>query len=169
MNKVHHPLIEMLESMAARDDRAALAELRKGLSPGRESAVYPFVARFFPMDSRPSDERSLVTVAALFALHPVSGTRSIAFALRSIRLETDSDSVEKRFVGLLDSHVEDLPNHLRHAVSLCRSHDRTFDWSGILDALRNWEHEDRWVQRRWARDFWSTERSEQSTREQENA
>ena len=61
---------------------------------------------------------------------------------------------EKRFVALLNCHQEDLPDHLRHAVSLLRSKEIPIDWARLLRDLRWWHREDKRVQRDWARAFW---------------
>lgn len=144
-----HPLVEALERAGKDGDRAALAQLRTSMAEGREALAYPFVARFFGDSER--ENANLVLVAQLFALHPKQGCQSLATALRVPA--GSSDSVEMRLRALLDADREDLPVHLRHAISLARAHDQAVDYDDILHTLRFWDgpHSRR---RRWARDFW---------------
>jgi CRISPR system Cascade subunit CasB len=61
---------------------------------------------------------------------------------------------EKRLVALMNSHLDDLPKHLQHIVSLLKSKDIPINWSQLLSDVQNWQREDREIQRRWARGFW---------------
>jgi CRISPR system Cascade subunit CasB len=153
------PLISALERLAEADDRGALSALRRSLSEDAVAHAYPYVVPFFPGDPSPWIERTYLLVAGLFALHPAAGPASLARALRWVRDATGSDSVEQRFVALLDAHPEDLAPHLRHAVSLVRSTDIPIDWHNLLRTVRNWNYES--ARRRWARDFWGGTSPEQ--------
>jgi CRISPR system Cascade subunit CasB len=64
-------------------------------------------------------------------------------------------SVERRFIDLLDADPTDLPYKLRQAVSLLAANGVGLDWQLLFSHLRHWGHPDRWVQKRWARGFWS--------------
>ena len=64
-------------------------------------------------------------------------------------------NVERRFAVLLDSHAEDLPERLRHAMSLLKAQDVPIDWTQLLDDLLRWDWPERLVQRSWARDYWT--------------
>ncbi|MCC6555596.1 MAG: type I-E CRISPR-associated protein Cse2/CasB [Polyangiaceae bacterium] len=150
-----HSFIDAL--VALRDDRAALAALRRGLgqTPGTAASLYPYVVPFLPKDATRWQEQTYFLIASLFALHPAPGGdgTSIGDALR--RLKGDSGSTEARFVALMESHPDDLALHLRHAVSLIRSKEIPIDWERLFGDVWHWTSESRWVQRRWARDFWS--------------
>jgi CRISPR system Cascade subunit CasB len=150
--KETHPFVQRLYDLAARKDRAALAELRRSFS--NPLAALPYVVPFLAKDATRRDEAALSLVAGLFALHPEPGSLSLAKAL-SI-LAKDSDSVALRFRALLDADAEDLPTHLRHAVSLVRSRDLAIDYDDLLAAVRWWGSENKNRQRAWARDFWGT-------------
>jgi CRISPR system Cascade subunit CasB len=160
-----------LEALVERDDRAALAALRRGLGrpPGTVADVQPHVARFLPDRPSPADD-AYYLVASLFALHPQGSWRrtpeqrgfsnlgaSFALLAASDRARGGSgESVGKRVVALLNAHAEDLPEHLRHAVSLLKAHDVKLEWRQLLRDLRDWEHESRRVQRNWSRAYWGT-------------
>jgi CRISPR system Cascade subunit CasB len=78
----------------------------------------------------------------------------------------DSSSVERRFVALLNSHRDDLPNRLRHAVSLLRAPGVPVDWAQLLRDIQSWDHPDRFVQVQWARSFWAPPRQDAETEDQ---
>lgn len=148
-------LVDHLEELASRRDRAPLARLRRSLD--ERSAleglpiVLPFVARHGPPAVRAEDDALLL--AALFALHPESGPTTLAAALRE--MARTSDSVELRFRGLLGAERSELGVHLRHAVGLAGSHHIGLDWRDMHEAIRFWDHPSRRARRQWARTFWS--------------
>ncbi len=148
------PLVDYLIELASREDRRALAMLRRSLAPGCEASAYPVVARFFPADRRPTLERAMLTVAGLFATHPQQGSASLGSALRRLADKKGSCSIEGRFLAMLDARSEDLGQHLRQLVSLLASEGYAIDWRDLLRALKNWDFEDNWVRRQWAKDFW---------------
>ena len=107
--------IEHLETLRDRQDRSALAALRRGLGqpPGEVAKMYPYI---FPWTGGMQrwDEESCFLVAALFSLHPERGGKgTLGSVFSTIKHKTDSDSVEQRFVALLNADLEDLPVHLR--------------------------------------------------------
>ena len=66
--------VAYLEGIREREDRAALAALRRGLgqSPGTEPQMYPYVEPWLSQANR-FRERDYYLVAALFAYHPQPG------------------------------------------------------------------------------------------------
>ena len=111
--------IAHLEALRDREERGALAALRRGVgsAPGSVASMYP-------------------------------------------QLEDVQKRIEKRLVGLLNSHREDLPHHLRQAVSLLKSSEIPIDWRQLLWDILYWEHESRFVQQQWAREFWQRKAEE---------
>lgn len=152
--------VSYLEALRDRKDRAALAKLRRGLGKKVPPAtMYPYVVPFLPVDGR--DHQSYFLVGALFALHPEAGPRGATFgaAFRRVWTESDrSDSVAKRFTGLLAADADDVGGHLRHAVSLAKSRGVPVDYHRLHRDLHYWDHPKRFVQLDWARDFWRTAR-----------
>lgn len=175
------PFISRLQSLREKKDegnaqaRAALARLRKGLSLTEESIIRisPEVIPYLPpwVKSREEEGRYYL-VATLFASHDMpggEGTMGKAFEALKSQLEgkgTSGESVERRFVALLNRRIEDLPKHLRHAVSLLASHNVPIDWQQLLNDLRWWDDPERRVQHRWARDFWSPRKEPESPKEE---
>ena len=172
------PFIASLERLvSANRDNATLAKLRRGLSDHaaeRDIWVYQHLHGASPRQEEPA-----ALVGSLFALWHQGGRgyesnppRSLGGSFKALA-DTErrhaglkpGDSipnVERRFAVLLDSHPDDLPVRLRHAVSLLRSKDVPIDWSQLLRDRLAWKRENRPVQRRWARDFWTGRASDQS-------
>ena len=153
-----------LERLVEREDRAALAELRRGLgrAPGEAAGMHRHIVPYIPPDAAPWDEAPYYLVASLFALHQGSlphdeeGGRVTNLGASYGRLsdEVGRESVEKRFVALLNAEREELPNHLRQAISLLKSREIRVDWLQLLRDVRRWDHPERRVQRSWARAYW---------------
>lgn len=153
-----HPFITYLESL--REDRAALAALRRGLGqpPGTVPDMYRYVVPWLPADAPSWREDATYTVAALFAYHPAaggSGNMGDHFA-RARDPQGDHTAIERRFTALLAAHPDDLPFYLRQAVSFLRSKEVPVNWHRLLSDLLAWGHPERrpQVQKRWASAFW---------------
>jgi CRISPR system Cascade subunit CasB len=152
--------VNELEKLVRAENRAALAALRRGLgkAPGTIPEMYPYVVPYAP--ERGDDPYYLV--AALFAWHPnswhdVERRSNLGASMARVAQTSGSESIERRFVAMLNAPGEDLPEHLRHAVGLCRAHEVPVNWLQLLHDLQRWEapgQEHRQVQRRWAGSFW---------------
>lgn len=149
-----HPLIGYLEALADHENRATLAALRSSLREGNELEALRIVLPFLGPDSHRRAEDDAVLLGGLFALDPESGSLSLAAALRKVWLDTKRESVEKRFQALMGANRDDLPTHLRHAVSLVAAKKLGLNWNDLYRAIRYWDHPDDFVRRRWARSFW---------------
>lgn len=167
MSDRHHwtkPFVERLRALAPPDkpadwDRATLAKLRRGLGKEAHLALIQAGGVFaaVPNDERIQDAAALI--ATLFGLHPDAGGR-VGFGreFRLLRDETGSESIEQRFVALLDCDRDDLDGHLRHAVALLKSKDRPVKWDDLLVRVLEWDYRNRPSQRAWAIEFWSENR-----------
>jgi CRISPR system Cascade subunit CasB len=151
--------VSFLHALAAREDRGALAALRRGLGRPPPAEMLRLVERYVPED-RPWARDWYYLTAALFGLHPESGGRgNLGETFRQLG---DNESAQKRFVALLDSHADDLPHRLRQAVGLARSKNAAIDWLQLLTDLLRWDSENRTVQTRWARAYWKQAPSEEA-------
>jgi len=157
-------LIHYLEALVRHEEVGRLAGLRRGVNkpPGLAPEAYSQVVPFLESDRLGWVEEVAYLVAVLFAmwhqgrgprLVPMSGDLGRSF--RDLASETGSESVEKRFVGLLKSRPAALPHRLRHAVGLLKTNDVPVNWRKLILDLQNWSHPDRFIQRRWARSFWA--------------
>jgi CRISPR system Cascade subunit CasB len=153
-------LARLLGSGGNHRDAGTLAKLRRGLTEypaDRDIWVYGHLS-----GAGPEHEEPAALVASLFALWHQGGRshfqhtpNSLGGSYGRLRAITGSESVEKRFAALIDSHPDDLPSRLRHAVTLLRSKNIPINWEQLLRDLLAWRAERRPVQRRWARDFWT--------------
>ena len=165
--------IGYLESLLKRDDRAILAHLRRGLGkePGTAMEMFPYIARFVQNSYR-SDENAYFLVASVFGLYPTYSWKSDEKGKNNLGksmsfLKDDSESIEKRFVALLNADEEDLPNHLRQIVSLLKAKDKPIDWLQLLKDIKGWSSESKYVQRNWAKGFWGNTNTENTEKGEE--
>lgn len=148
------------------EDRGALADLRSGLGkePGEMARVHRHVVPYLP-EQRHSD-RWYYIAATLFGAFPKhQANSSLGAAFRPLRAR--SDSMEARFVALLNAHPDDLDDHLRHAVRLLESAKppQPLDWFRLFEDLLQWDHPEGHVQVKWARDFYKGSSKEVSNHE----
>lgn len=142
------------------EDRGALADLRSGLGkePGEMARVHKHVAPYLPETNY--NDRWYYLTATLFGAFPQHWKgRSLGAAFRLLNLKQKSDSMEARFIALLNAHPDDLDDHLRHAVSLLKANEQPqpLDWFRLFEDLLQWDHPVRHVQLRWARDFYKSD------------
>lgn len=165
--------VAMLEELHAKDDRAALAALRRGLGkqPGEAMETYRHVARFAVNAKNFQHEKAFHTVATLFGLYPSDSRRgdhwaqtNLGASLRELKNKVDGEGAERRFVALLNSHTDELDDHLRHIISLLKSKKVSVNWRQLLADIRWWDGEGRDVQRKWAKAFWGDDRPEKVTK-----
>jgi CRISPR type I-E-associated protein CasB/Cse2 len=167
-------LVEELTALAAPDapDRAALAHLRRGLDAplaytlGRVGWLF----RRVPESKGDVLLRSALLVAGLFAWTKgdcrQDGGVNFGAAFGAGLTPEGKQQREKRFIDLLDTDARELPYKLRQALTLiARDAGIGLDWGLLLQHLRHWDHADRWVQKVWARGFWSAADTEQPVHE----
>jgi len=176
-----HKFITHLEKLVRNQDRGALAVLRRGLGkpPGAAREMDRYVLNSLPDDVSEKQENAYYLVGALFAYwHQGKGDivknapANLGESLRRLVNYESSESssredaekrVEKRLVALLNCHIDDLPNHLRHVIGLLKSKDIPVNWTQLLLDVQNWQWESRDVQREWARKFWRGFQKEDQT------
>jgi len=166
MEDIRSAFVQRLVSYADVSDRRALAALRRGLGkpPGAAIEMMPFIVPFLPAAER--DHWAYFVVGTLFGLHP-SNAPGVGFGTLYRRL-ADNESGEKRFLALLDAHIDDLPGHLRRAISIARQKGLGLDYGKLLGDILYWSHPDHSVQRQWARQFWSRASDDNTTNRKPN-
>jgi CRISPR type I-E-associated protein CasB/Cse2 len=151
--------VEFLEKHA--EDRAMLAALRRGLGRkvGETAEMFPYVVPFIYDRYQ---EASVYLVGSLFALHPRSahngnmGNHLKAYSqAKGFKKTSEDDATTRRFVQLLRFSQEAIDTPLRQQINLLKSADVAVNWHQLFYDLSRWEHEDRFVQRNWASEFWS--------------
>lgn len=148
-------------------DRKAFAELRRSLAfePGTYPPVYPFVERYVAHEC---ERWCFYLHAGLFALFAAGDAitegkgqdenqraPSLGGAVAELHARRDrSPSIEHRFIALLDADEEQLPHRLRQMVALLQGEGIRIYWVQLLKDLLAWTHDRRYVQQRWAREFY---------------
>lgn len=103
-------------------------------------------------------EATYFVVSTLYALHPDSTVQDdFGKTMRRIR-DNGSNSIDARMERLLECGeiTEDNPElgfKLRQAVSLAKSKQIAINWPALVDDLCSWGSDSRWVQRKWARQY----------------
>jgi len=156
------PFIAYLQSLAEKQERGALAALRRGLGqpPGTVAETFRYVEPWLGEKRSPAREAAFYLVASLFALHPKTTHQgNMGAHLAQTRSEGGEDALERRFTALLAAHPDDLPFYLRQAVSFLKSKEVPVNWNELLWDLQNWDEKRddprRSIQKKWASAFWS--------------
>lgn len=132
------------------------ATLRRSLAfpPGTWPEAFPYVEPFVAT-AKGWTRQAAYLVAGLYAISRVkSGYGSMGAAAFRLKSRTASGSVETRFLALLDADEEQLAYRLRQMITLMSGEEIAPDWAELFRHLTNWNSADRWVQERWARDYY---------------
>ncbi|GIK40703.1 MAG: hypothetical protein BroJett011_45360 [Chloroflexota bacterium] len=151
-----------------RDNRAAMAALRRGLGqyPGTAGQMYYYVAPF--LEKAPGDiEYLYYLVASLYAFHPQEGgSGNMGDHFRYVDPKAENEAIVRRFENLLTARFDDLHLHLRQVVSFLKSRESPINWFRLLSDLRRWQDRKRLIQHCWAKQFYRN-RSIETTAEAE--
>lgn len=166
------PLIGYLRGLATRQDRAALAHLRRGLNskPGESIEMFPYVGRFVSEKTNAGHDRAVFLTSALFADYSdaAQNVGDLGRSVRQLSSETGSDSIERRFVALLDAEPDDLHYYLRQMISLLKANSVAVNWTELFKDIRAWGSESRYAQKKWARSFWGSAETNKQHNSEEN-
>lgn len=152
--------LEVLEGLrSGREWTRARAVLRRSLAfdPGGYPPAMPYVEPFLQSAGNEGWRREAhYLVAGLFALKDGEHKegRTLARALWEAKQARQSDSLEKRFLALLDADRDQIAHRLRQAVGLVEG---GLDFAQLLEDLLHWFDPRRRVQARWAREFYGAE------------
>ena len=151
--------IEYLIKLSEAQDRGALAALRRGLGqrPGEAPEMFPYIVPFLPSPASYQLENAFYLTGSLFALHPVNTAQGNMgnHLAACVTGENDREAIERRFVALLNSHIDDVGGPLRQTISYLKSREQPVNYSQLLDDLIHWSHPVCYVQRNWAAGFWA--------------
>jgi len=160
--------IESLEQMTARDSKVR-AVLKRSLAfdPGTHPPAFPFVEYRVQDEEGNWNRQMYYLVAGLWAMHwregqgaPMTLAQAAAIIDRKQRKNASpadkgkNTAIERRFIALLDADETQLPHRLRQMISLLKDHAIEFD--DLLKDLRSWNHPARFVQIKWAKQFYHT-------------
>ncbi|MCB0109726.1 MAG: type I-E CRISPR-associated protein Cse2/CasB [Caldilineaceae bacterium] len=162
------------------DQRAAMAELRRGLQEFPQLA--PYMHRYiapFTTYKKGWDKQSYYLTAALFARYH-SGSAEPVYSDKSyvnmgtyfhavVQQEQEvSEATERRFNALLTAHPQDLHYHLRQAIAFLHSKSEAniaINWETMFWDILQWDDDDKrpGIQERWAENFWRRPSSNNQT------
>jgi CRISPR type I-E-associated protein CasB/Cse2 len=113
--------------------------------------IYPFYDSYSDQH-----EEIFFLVSTLYAFHRNHSKSEESFGKVLMRLRS-SDSFDKKVLALLDSELSPNDSELLHRLSqLIRMADAKgigVNFDKLLQDLLSWNHEDRYVQRKWAKDY----------------
>jgi CRISPR system Cascade subunit CasB len=158
--------IERIEKL----DPGELAALRRGC--GERDPVEGRCPWFLGLGQGVASEPTAFLVASLLAQYKTSVIRTgghrlkgnLGITWRRAIAGTDSESIKRRFHILLDSEFDprtgegDLPYRLRQMVRYAAAQGVGVDWPELLKHARSWNSPEKWVQKAWARSFFTNER-----------
>lgn len=175
-----HHLIRLHEDHDKRHDvtaRGKLANLRYGMRD-RLHTDYP-VGRVFPAlapggltdDSDRNEWRTLVAGLFGYAHDEVEDTQhvSLGAALRTLYDMRENESLERRFMALLNADAEHLPGHLRQSLSLLKTESVGLDWGMLLRDVCAWNAPGKPIQKKWIRDYYRARKVEEAAAPSTNA
>jgi CRISPR system Cascade subunit CasB len=157
--------IEWLEKLNEKDTKVR-AVLRRSLAfdPGTFPTAYPYVEPFVKNEEYSWRREMFYLIAGLWASHwrkDQSGESvSLGKACANYR-DTKSESIERRFITLLDADPDELPYRLRQMVALLK--DYNIDFRALLKDLLRWNNDRKLTQNQWARDFYQKFNTENET------
>jgi CRISPR system Cascade subunit CasB len=152
----------LIEELAdrSREESKVRAVLKRSLAfdPGTYPAAFPYVEHRLKNDDGEWRRKVYYLVAGLWAMHwrdRNSDTgQSLANACRMLYWANDqSPSIERRFITLIDADSEQLLYRLRQMVALLKEYE--IDFNNLSKDLLSWNHPDKFIQIRWAREFYN--------------
>jgi CRISPR type I-E-associated protein CasB/Cse2 len=180
--KVDHDLIRHLIRLHDAHDetnndnaRGKLANLRYAMRD-QLHAEYP-VGRVFPAlalikktgnaeylsdDAERNEWRTLIAGLFGFAYDNIEHTRgvSLGYALRTLYEARENDSLERRFMSLLNADAEHLPGHLRQSISLLKAESIGLDWEMLLHDVCSWNAPGKYIQKKWIQHYYRSRKED---------
>ena len=160
--KPESPFIDYLAELEKKDNRGALAALRRGLhyEPGTCMDMYPYVIPWLQHVKGKWEKEMHYLIASLFAYHPsITNKGNMGDVFRQIsKKKGENNSLELRFVTLLRSNPEDLAFHVRQAIAIAKSESIAINWQRLFFDLKRWPYESTFPPyENWAQSFWKRE------------
>lgn len=161
--KLEKDFIERIEKLGS----GQLARLRRGCGEGDpvEGRCPWLIALNYGVASQPA----AFLVASLLAQYSTVNIRAgrhrmegdFGLTWKKAIAGNSSDSIKRRFHILLDAGYEpgngdgDMPYRLRQMVRYAAGKGVGVDWPLLLEHVRSWNSQNKWVQKRWASTFFS--------------
>ncbi|MCS6805131.1 MAG: type I-E CRISPR-associated protein Cse2/CasB [Acidobacteriota bacterium] len=136
-----------------KNDRGAMADLRRALNPAQRHRAWPLLARFGGIGNARYE-----TVAGLFAHHPEE-TNAGNLGTTCRQLGAEHNTFEGRFRRLLACDREEICDHIRPVVFVAKSKGVPVNYEQLFVDLWYWSDA---VKVRWAAEFWGAPASEET-------
>lgn len=145
-----------------------IAALRRGVnrSIGEPAAAAQAFFALIP-PSGPLLEPAAWTSATLWARHELHGDDGGSFGASLGRLPAPKDEAvaDRLLARVLSSDRSELPPALWRCIGLLRDREIRIDYARLTWDIAKWDHQDRGVQRSWARDFYGARQRASNTPE----
>lgn len=146
--------IQKLGSVDAADRARLKRNAGKTLAEAR--GINLLIYRLLPPGLSPSQEEIYFLVATLYPLAASGNPGNLGASLRKAQKNTNRKGLDRRIEALLDAETTQLPFRLRQTIHYLQSNRVSVDWACLLADLLQWNHPDRFVQKSWARAYYST-------------
>lgn len=161
-----------VERLAALDagERARLKRNAGKTLDEANSALGTFYSLLQYLGVPANQERQYWLIATLYPHADAVAGGSFGAALRRARSAQYRKGLDRRVEALLDSDVAQLPYRLGQSVRFLHAQRVGVNWQGLLADILQWEHPNRYIQKEWARAYYSlpTEQLEQKASQDEN-
>jgi CRISPR system Cascade subunit CasB len=136
-----------------KNDRGAMADLRRALNPAQRHRAWPLLARFGGIGNARYE-----TVAGLFAHHPEE-TSTGNLGTTCQKLSGQHNTFEGRFRRLLACDRDDICDHIRPVVFAAKPKSVRVNYEQLFVDLWYWSDA---VKARWAAEFWGAPQPEET-------
>lgn len=184
-NVVSRIIIQLESVRESSSGKAALANLRNSIGRPLSQTIdiWPIIfdqipESFLGRDGKlTNEEKAILTTLQMYALHQQGRDDSvnrksekgqwnnIGMSLKSLRIESDTVSIDRRFNMMITSSTfEELTHHLRQLVRILKSKDpkATIDYARLGDDLYWYlRDEDEKIRLKWAKAFYSRQKNQE--------
>ncbi len=160
--------VDMLLKLDSEDKKGALAEIRRASSnPDEDFLMLRVIGSYLPKNLEAYELNDYKRLACLFATHKMHTEKenfNFGDTCRLIHqiLDAGKDSFESRFAALLNAHSEDLYHLLLPVVRYAKDKDVSINYDTLFNDMRGWGRPDKYVQKKWAKTFWTFQKEEDS-------
>ena len=156
--KLPAPVVEFCQRLATLQagDSASLRRCA-GKPLAEASEALGLFYRILPHGVTPLQEETYFLVATLSTLADGGSVGDMGVLLSRARTDKNAKGLDRRIAIVLDADESQLPFRLRQAVRYLRSSRVGVDWPLLLSDLLYWSHPDRFIQKKWARSYYTAE------------
>jgi len=161
--------VERLEELNRKDDKAALAEIRRAAAnPDDNFLILRIIGSYLPSEVSNWELDIYKRLACLYAIHKGHINKdyyNFGVSCRKIWLNLDAgkESFESRFAALLNCRPEDLYRHLLSIVRFASDKGVKINFNRLFKDMKYWAHPDKFAQKNWAKQFWTIKLKEEET------